>query len=123
METLAGNEEHKDAVFCEGGRIHGEVQAMEQGHGPQSPYYPRLASQSSEGSEHTKALLCRKGNIKYTMRLYEKDELYDLDKDPKELYNQIDNLEYQEIIVEMKQRVLQFYMETTDFVPMGRDLR
>lgn len=123
LDTLAGNEFHKDAVFCEGGRIHGEEQCMEKGHGPESPYYPRLSTQSSEGPEHTKATMIRMGNIKYTMRLYEKDELYDLDKDPMELNNLIDDKNYQETVWKMKERLLQYFMETGDFVPMGRDKR
>ena len=31
VPVIEGAEEHKDAVFCEGGRIHGETQAMELG--------------------------------------------------------------------------------------------
>lgn len=123
IHVLTGDEQHKDAVFCEGGRIHGEVQAMEKGHGPSSPYWPRLSTQSSEGPEHTKALMCRMGNIKYTMRLYEKDELYDLDDDPLELNNQIDNPKYKDIIMKLKERILYYYMETSDFVPQGKDQR
>lgn len=123
VPVIAGADEHKDAVFCEGGRIHGEVQAMEKGHGPDSPYYPRLNAQSSEGAEHTKALMCRIGNLKYTMRLYESDELYDLDKDPFELDNQINNPEYKQHIAMFKDRILQFYMSTGDFVPSTRDRR
>lgn len=123
VHVLKDEEEHKDAVFCEGGRIHGEVQAMELGHGPSSPYWPRLSTQSSEGPEHTKALMCRMGNMKYTMRLYERDELYNLEKDPLELHNEIDNPEYKDIIMKFKERILYYYMETSDFVPMGKDIR
>lgn len=123
LHVISGDEEHKDAVFCEGGRIHGEVQAMELGHDRTSPYWPRLSTQSSEGPEHTKALMCRMGNIKYTMRLYEKDELYDLEKDPNELNNIIDNPSYKNIVQKFKERILYYYMETSDFVPMGKDVR
>ncbi len=114
---------HKDAVFCEGGRVHGEVQAMERGHGPESPYWPRLDTQCQEGPEHTKACMIRMGNIKYTMRLYEKDELYDLDKDPYELENRIDNPAYAETAEVMKMRLLRWYMETADWVPNRKDRR
>ena len=123
LNTLAGNETHKDAVYCEGGRVHGEEHCMEKGHGPTSPYYPRLATQCEEGPEHTKATMIRMGNMKYTMRLYELDELYDLDKDPMELHNVINEKDYQEIACQMKQRLLQYFMETGDFVPVGRDMR
>lgn len=123
LHAVAGDEVHKDAVFCEGGRIHGEKQAMETGHGPDSPYWPRLSTQYSEGPEHTKAVMCKMGKYKYVMRLYELDELYDLEQDPMEIDNLAVKENYQEIIRQMKERVVQFYMETTDFVPMKRDKR
>lgn len=123
LGAVAGSEEHKDAVFCEGGRIHGETQAMEVGHGPESSYWPRLSTQYSEGPEHTKAVMCRMGDYKYIMRLYEMDELYNLAEDPMEVNNLAVKEEYKEVLQEMKNRVTQFYMETTDFVPMKRDKR
>lgn len=123
LPVLAGSEEHKDAVFCEGGRIHGEEWAMEKGHTEVSQYWPRLHEQGKEGPEHTKATMIRMGNLKYIRRLYEKDELYDLDKDPKELYNVIDKDEYKEKLFEMKERMLTFYQETGDIVPNRRDIR
>jgi arylsulfatase A-like enzyme len=123
VHTLAGDEVHKDAVFCEGGRIHGEKQAMELGHGPESPYWPRLSTQYSEGPEHTKAVMCKIDYYKYIMRLYEQDELYDLEQDPMELHNLAVEADFQKIVQQMKNRVTQFYMETTDFVPNKRDKR
>lgn len=123
LNAVAGSEEHKDAVFCEGGRIHGEKQAMELGHGPESPYWPRLSTQYSEGPEHTKAVMCRMGKYKYIMRLYENDELYDLELDPMEIDNLAGKEDYQDVVQRMKNRVAQFYMETTDFVPNKRDKR
>lgn len=123
IPAIAGSETHKDAVFCEGGRIHGEYWAMERGHNEDSEYWPRLSAQCSEGPEHTKATMIRMGNIKYVMRLYEKDELYDLDKDPKELVNRIDEPEYQDQVQMMKNRLLTWYMETADIVPNRKDVR
>ncbi len=123
VHTFSGDDEHKDAVFCEGGRLHGEVQAMEGGHGPKSQYWPRLSTQCEEGPQHTKACMIRMGNLKYTYRLYEKDELYDLDKDPMELRNAIDDPAYSERLTEMKGRLLQYYMQTADYVPVKRDAR
>lgn len=123
VHVLTGDEEHKDAVFCEGGRIHGETQAMELGHGPQSPYWPRLATQYSEGPEHTKAVMCKMGKYKYVMRLHETDELYDLEQDPMEINNLALTEDYQDLLQTMKNRITQFYMETTDYVPMKRDKR
>lgn len=123
VHVLCGDEFHKDAVFCEGGRIHGEVQAMERGHGPESEYWPRLSTQSSEGPEHTKSVMIRMGDFKYIERLYEQSELYDLKNDPMELNNLVNNNEYKDLIIKMKERILRFYMETTDFVPNRKDKR
>jgi arylsulfatase A-like enzyme len=123
LPVLEGQEYHKDAVFSEGGRIHGETQAMELGHGPESLYWPRLSTQASEGPEHTKAVMIRMGSYKYIERLYEKNELYDLEKDKYELTNLIDDAQYNEFIMKMRERLLQFYMETADFVPNRKDKR
>jgi arylsulfatase A-like enzyme len=122
-EAIAGNPFHKDAVICEGGRIHGEKQAMELGHNEQSPYWPRLSTQYSEGPEHGKAIMIRMGNIKYTYRLYELDELYDLDKDPLELNNVINDPAYAETVLKFKERLLRLMIETGDYVPNRRDKR
>lgn len=123
LPVIAGEEIHKDAVFCEGGRIHGEEWAMESGHGPESHYWPRLHEQGKEGPEHTKATMIRMNNLKYTKRLYEKDELYDLDKDPLELNNVIEDPFYKDKLIEMKERMLTFFQETADIVPNRRDIR
>lgn len=123
VDTLPGKSHGKDAVFCEGGRVRGESWAMEKGHGPESPYYPRLSTQSKEGPEHTKATMIRMKNLKYTKRLYEKDELYDLSVDPYELNNIIENPNYKNEIVKLQQRMLTYFMETGDWVPNRKDLR
>ncbi|MBR0137985.1 MAG: sulfatase-like hydrolase/transferase, partial [Erysipelotrichaceae bacterium] len=124
LPVLAGSEVGKDAVFAEGGRIHGETQAMELGHfDPRDPYWPRLNVQQKEGPQHTKATMIRMGDLKYIKRLYEKDELYDLKKDPQELVNEIDNPEYRGQLLKMKERMLTWYQETADYVPNRRDAR
>jgi len=123
MKAVKGSENHKDAVFCEGGRLHGEEHCMEKGHGPLSPYWPRLDTQCSEGPEHTKAVMIRMGTLKYIRRLYESDELYDLEKDPMELNNIINDTGYQDVIIKLKERLLTFFLETGDYVPNRRDIR
>ena len=44
----------------------------------------------------------------------EKEELYHLQEDPHELVNLIDTPEYREKIVELKQRMLYWYLKTSD---------
>ncbi|MGX8680463.1 MAG: hypothetical protein ACSW8B_03650 [bacterium] len=124
MDVLEGSEIHKDAVFCEGGRLACEYPAMELGHeDPHDPYYPRISTQYEEGAAHTKAAMIRMGDLKYTMRLYEKDTLYDLRQDPDELVNVIDHPDYQIEILKMKLRLLKWYQETTDWIPDRKDPR
>lgn len=123
LPVLAGSDEHREAVFSEGGRIHGERWAMELGHGPESPYWPRLSTQAEEGPQHTKACMVRVGNLKYVFRLYEQDELYDLAEDPLELENRIDDERYRDAVVDMKMRLLEHMVATGDIVPDRKDKR
>jgi arylsulfatase A-like enzyme len=121
------SEKHRDAVFSEGGRLQGETQCMELEstayQNPQGLYWPRLSLQSKEGPEHTKACMCRTKDFKYVRRLYELDELYDLRTDPSELHNCIDDPSYADVIAQLKERMLTFYMETCDIVPYDIDRR
>jgi len=128
LPLLAGEtDEHRDAVFCEGGRVHGETQCMELESGssqnPEGLYWPRLSLQRAEGPEHTKAVMCRTRDFKYVRRLYEPDELYDLRADPAELHNRIDDPELADVRVQLKERLLTFYLETCDAVPHDADQR
>lgn len=116
-------DEHREAVCCEGGRIYGEEHCMEKGHGPESPYWPRLSTQASENGEHTKAVMYRTHKVKYVKRLYEDDELYDLEKDPMELTNRIHDPQYAETARECQLKMLDFMIETGDYVPVRRDKR
>jgi len=119
--------EHRDAVFCEGGRLHGERHCMEleseSQQDPEGLYWPRVGLQSSEGPEHTKAVMCRTERYKYVRRLYEEDELYDLEADPRELNNLIEEAEMEEVLTELRDRLLTFYLETGDVVPHRTDER
>jgi len=118
---------HRDAVFCEGGRLHGEIHCMEldssSSENPEGLYWPRVNLQRSEGPEHTKAVMIRTEDYKYVKRLYEKDEFYDLSNDPQELHNRIDDPAMEKIIFSLKERLLQFYLETGDVVPHQTDKR
>jgi arylsulfatase A-like enzyme len=123
-------DQHRDAVFCEGGRLRGERQAMEfesfeRFQTPQeSQYWPRITLQTSdEGPWHTKAAMCRTQDFKYVRRHDEQDELYDLRRDPQELHNRVADPQYAPALLELKERMLTWYMETCDVVPHERDRR
>jgi arylsulfatase A-like enzyme len=130
LPVLAGEtDEHRDAVFCEGGRRHGEEHCMEKettvNYDPEKPhiYWPRMKLQMSEGPEHGKAVMCRTHRWKYTRRLYESDELYDLENDPRETVNRIDDPACAEIRRELAERMLTWFLETGDVVPFDLDRR
>ena len=121
-ETL----EHRETVFCEGGRRHYETQAMEHesnSAGTDGLYSPRLNWQVQEGPEHTKALMCRSKHYKYVMRLYETDELYDLSSDPGEEKNRIEDPVLSSVLKDLRGRTTRFLLETADVVPYETDLR
>ena len=126
LPLIAGTtDQHRDAVFCEGGRLHSESQAMESESQQEEGalYWPRIRLQHSSGPEHTKATMCRTADYKYVRRLYEKDELYDLKADPQELDNRIDDPTLASIKQTMIDRMLTFYQETSDVVPHKADRR
>lgn len=124
VHVLAGDDEHKKAVFCEGGRPNGDNPAKELGHDdPHDEYWPRLNVQHQDDGSHGRAVMIRMGNLKYTMREYERDELYDLDHDPEEQVNQAENPAYAERLKEMKAYLLAWYQATADYVPDRKDVR
>ncbi len=128
LPAIAGEtDEHRDAVFCEGGRLRGERHCMElestSSQVPTGLYWPRVGLQTSEAGEHTKAVMCRTREHKYVRRLYEQDELYDLRKDPRELDNRIDDPALAPELAKLKERLLTFYLETADVVPHDTDNR
>ena len=120
---------HRDAVFCEGGRLHGETQASEReslaAGGDLGLYSPRIKQQVLEQPQlpHTKAAMCRTANLKYVRRAFETDELYDLAADPGETRNLIAEPSHRDDVARLRERLLSWYMETCDVVPRQTDQR
>ena len=124
LPVLAGEtDEHRDAVFCEGGRLKGETHCSEGGAGRESFYWPKVAMQVSERGEHGKAVMLRTRDLKYVYRLYETEELYDLCCDPGELHNVIADPRYADDLAALKERMLRFMVQTADVVPHKLDSR
>jgi arylsulfatase A-like enzyme len=67
--------------------------------------------------------MCRSGRFKYVRRLYEKDEFYDLQADPGETVNRIDDPVLASEVARHKERLLTFFLETGDVVPHDQDRR
>lgn len=128
LPLLSGSGGGRDAVFCEGGRRLGEVQASEResasAAGPRGLYAPRIRLQVQlDAPYHGKAAMCRTAAHKYVRRLYEQDELYDLALDPGEQRNVVDQPAYREVLGELRLRLLRWYQETCDVVPRAADRR
>ena len=118
--------EHRDAVFCEGGRLeeeqHCSDRASTSATNPAGLYWPRVGLQARL-PEHTKATMCRTNRYKYVRRLAEQDELYDLHSDPQELQNVIDDSSYADGLASLRDRMLEWYQQTCDVVPYDGDRR
>ncbi|MCC7408791.1 MAG: sulfatase-like hydrolase/transferase [Phycisphaeraceae bacterium] len=120
-------QEHRDAVFCEGGRLigekHGRDYQRDEDLTPAMVYWPREYLQDQELPLLGKATMCRTHEFKYVRRLMERDELYDLERDPRELHNVAGEQAYAEALAKMRERMLTFYQATCDAVPFDRDKR
>lgn len=117
---------HRDAVFCEGGRLEPETQAMElQSSSHQDPrglYWPRVGLQQ-RWPEHAKATMCRSSRFKYVHRLAESHEFYDLARDPGESDNRIQDPALAGEISRHRDLLLDWFQRTADVVPRATDSR
>jgi arylsulfatase A-like enzyme len=123
--TAGETDTHRRAVFCEGGRLDQEMHTREL-EAPQHReflYWPRLSVQVSDDRAHTRATMIRTQRYKYVRRLYEQDELYDLEVDPQELHNRIDDPALAAIRAELVEQMLTHLQATADVVPFKRDAR
>ena len=122
------NAKIRDYVFSEGGRMPGEEHCDESHiNGPQgSPknnvYWPRQTAQR-EDDAHIKGTMIFDGRYKYIMRQDDTDEFYDLQKDPGERINRIDEAEYAGDIRRLERELLRWYQGTCDIVPLDFDKR
>ncbi len=64
------------------------------------------------GNMATNMLTCRYKNYKYGYTCSNKDELYDLDKDPHEMTNLIDDSSYGDVVEMMRKRIYTFMSRT-----------
>lgn len=115
-------------VFCEGGRLPGEFQCDEyhQEGGrtaqPNDVYWPKKMAQCDDEA-HAKATMVRSGRWKYISRTAGRDELYDLERDPRERNNRIGDPEAAGPLTELRGALLQWLQTTSDVVPRDFDRR
>ena len=118
----------REFVTCEGGRNPDEVHCDEfhangpKGTQPFHPYWPRHFSQTDPDA-HAKGFMLRTREWKLVSRINGKDELYDLNADPKETCNLFGTPGTEAITQNLKARQLLWLMQTADAVPFDYDSR
>lgn len=113
---------------CEGGRLPGEIHCDEyhdqngQPSNPRDPYWPKKMAQLDDEA-HAKATMIRDVRYKYVSRILGQDELYDLDSDPGETRNRIDDPALAGEVTRLQTAMLKWLQATTDIVPTDHDRR
>ena len=118
----------REFVVSEGGRLPEQKVADEYDtFGPAGPpkdfvYWPKMKAQSDDEA-HAKATMLRTEKYKYVSRITGEDELYDMEKDPKETHNLIHDPAYQAVLTDLRYKMLVFLQSTSDVMPLKLDLR
>ena len=116
---------HRDAVFAEGGHGLHETQSLEmKQHSTDSKdggYYQKSRIQTDNPDSVCKSVMVRTHKWKYISRLHDTDELYDMDNDPGELNNLINQPGYSEVQTDLHGELLSWFIRTGDVVPWNKD--
>lgn len=120
-------------AFCEGGYdLHephcSEAYAEGKGRYPnletkQNIYYPKLLQQKEYPESVCRTTMVRSLEYKYVKRTSGENELYDLINDPKECVNLYHKQGYKVVVDELEKKMLEWYMLTSDVVPIEEDPR
>lgn len=122
---IDGEKETEDAVvYCEGGYDVREQQCFEGTERdynflmrPECIYYPKMLIQQERQECVCRGTMMRKKNWKLIVRTNGENELYNLEVDAKEEKNLYYNPNYKNIVCEMKNQMLDWYLQTSDVVP------
>ncbi len=131
VPQLHGEAEDKDRlVFAEGGYETQEPHVFEgrwnlwnKNPEQDSIYLPKGKLQQEVPESVCRTTMIRSLNHKLIRRTGGQDELYDLENDPRELENLIDDPGMQETKSDLESAMLDWYMRTSDTVPVGGDPR
>jgi arylsulfatase A-like enzyme len=113
------------AAFAEGGYNINEPHAFEpvENFPKDHIYYPKVSLEVKNPETITRTTMIRTHTHKLSLRPDGRSELYDLKKDPRELVNVYDDAKYAKTRQELETRMLEWYVRTSDVVPVGRDDR
>jgi choline-sulfatase len=118
------------AVYTEGGHNTNEPHCFE-GYGERDAelskddhiYHQKLKQQQDTPLSASRATSLRTASHRYVKRPFDQDELYDLVADPMETENLIDHPAHATVLAELKERMIDWYVNTADVVPMIQDPR
>jgi arylsulfatase A-like enzyme len=114
------------AVFCEGGYNRNEPQAFEplaEFSTTTNPYYPKVALQNEQPETVTRSTMIRTARHKLIYRPDDQSELFDLEKDPREVNNVYGDRVYAQIQDDLFRGIIDWYVRTGDVTPKERDPR
>ena len=119
------------AVYCEGGYNINEPHCSEGGDkksvqwmdNMNNIYYPKHIQQKVQPKSVCRSVMVRTGTHKFVRRSNGEHELYDLQCDPKELYNIYDKEDYMSTKRDLETNLLDWYLNTSDVVPFEEDPR
>lgn len=111
---------HREAAYSEGGFRIDDVDLLETAGWI---YEPKSRLQHERVELVGKATCVRTPEWTYVHRLYEGDELYDRTADPDESTNLIDVDAHAEVIGALRERLTDWYLDTSDVIPWERDPR
>lgn len=119
LSSVIEGAESRDAVYAVGGYDPREPQAFETGvKSANDPlmghYYEKLRLQLEKPATVARAAMIRTREWKLVIRSTGKEELYDLKNDPFELKNRMDDPALREIQDDLRQRLLYWYLRTSD---------
>lgn len=111
---------HKDYSFTEGGFLIEDEPLLEQG---PFPYDIKGALQHDDPALVGMTLAVRDKQYTYVYRLYENDELYDRENDPREMHNLAGSPDYQSVRASMREVALKWFLSTPGNLPWYKDER
>lgn len=122
LPLLRGDEDKiRDYVISEGGFLITEEPIIE--YATFFPYNLKAKLQHKSTEIVGRVVALRDQNYTFIYRLYEKNELYSRNADPKELHNLIDDPEYGTLIATYEKILLNFFLECSDHAPLSKDER
>jgi arylsulfatase A-like enzyme len=94
---------------------------MKSEHGFMGQYYHKVNLQNDDPTTVARSAMIRTDAWKLIIRSAGKEELYDLKNDPQELTNLIDSPEHADVQRELRDRLLYWYLRTSDNPHWKRD--